>query len=139
MRKAIAFISLYVLVFSANGQDEKKWNIGVYADLTKLNNPGFLEHLQAAAEVNYQLIKPLSITTGFEIWVPAQGPGVVAGVRYYPYKNIFLRLRRIFFIDSNAIGAGWKKPLGKNNNFEAMADYYSQKTFAVRIGMSRSF
>lgn len=113
-----------------------KWNFGFYADVAKSRQEGFLEHLQTAAEVNYHPFRKVSITSGFEYWSAYIGLGIVGGARYYPHKNVFVRIRRIFFINSNAIGAGYKKSIGKSWNGEVMIDYYSEETIAARIGVS---
>ncbi|HEY0655106.1 MAG TPA: hypothetical protein VGD65_18355 [Chryseosolibacter sp.] len=143
----LTFLSV-VLAAGVSGQEQNKWSIGVYTDLVKSGNTGFLEHFQAATEVNYQAAKCISVSGGFEYWGPYTGLGMIAGLRYYPHKNIFFRARRIFFIDSEAIGGGWKNAIGKGWNVEAMADYYVQKTMgdyaskrtvAVRAGITRSF
>lgn len=139
MKKINLSFILLIVATPLLAQVNQKWNVGVFTDIVRSENEGMFEHVQAALEVNYQVIKPLSVTSGFEFWTHTSGPGFIAGVRYYPHKNIFARVRRIFFINTLAVGAGWKKPIGKHLNFEAMVDYYHDETVALRVGMSYTF
>jgi hypothetical protein len=108
--------------------------IGAQADLIKSDNDGFFEKLQGGLEVNYYLSRKFSLTAGVEWWTE-ENINVVAGARFSPIDEAFIRIRGLPGNDFS-VGAGFAKPLSENFRLEAMADLYLEGHIAIRAGLA---
>jgi hypothetical protein len=132
LRNAVIIIlECYTPCFAQTGS----FLIGSNLDLVKTGNDGFFEKVQAGAEVNYFMTPAFTATGGFEWWT-REGTSVVAGARWYPAKEAFLRFRGLIGADDISLGGGWAKPVSKNLNFEAITDVYFRGDIAIRAGIT---
>jgi hypothetical protein len=110
--------------------------LGANMDLIKSNNDGYFERVQAGLEANYFFVKHLSATGGLEVWT-RDGVSAVAGMRWYPGKDAYIRGRALLgSMKDVSVGGGWAKPMTEVLRFEAMADFYFQGTFTIRAGLA---
>ena len=93
--------------------------------------------LQAGAEINYFVEQIYSVTLGAEVWTgdDRQISGV-AGIRFYPLKNIFVRVRGLVGANELSAGAGFQKVFSEQWLAEGMFDYYSEGEVAARFGLA---
>lgn len=96
--------------------------------------------LQGGVEIHYFLQQNFSVAIGTEMWTGNDSKlSGVAGIRYYPLKNIFIRARGLIGVDDISAGVGFQKMLSEQWTVEGMADYYLQGNVAARIGITFLF
>src|SRR5690349_20943701 len=119
---------------TAYSQIAKDWMVGASMDMVKSDYDAILEKVQMGAEVNFFLSRKITVTGGFEYW-SAEGSSAVMGVRWYPIREAFLKMRGLIGANDVAIGGGWAKPLNESWRFESMVDFYFEGNFAIRGGL----
>ncbi len=68
--------------------------IGTNIDLIKTDNNTFLGKSQIGMEGNYFLSNRFSVTGGFDLWTD-DGLSLIAGIRWYPADETFVRFRAL--------------------------------------------
>lgn len=119
----------------AFAQSTNDFMLGVSADILKSDMRVVGDKVQLGIEGNYFLQKNFSVSGGFEIWSRNRN-SLVLGMRWFPVDNFFLRFRGLIGQDDVSLGFGWSKPINRNVRFEAIGDYYTNETFAVRGGVA---
>jgi hypothetical protein len=139
MIKKIILVGSF-LIFTCYGyaQIANDVMVGGGFDLIKTDYSSFFGKAQIGGEVNYFITKDFTATAGLEVWTDDQLSFVIGG-RYYPVNELFLRARGLIGVNDLSIGAGWTKPIGEKVRLEAMADFYFDLQFAVRIGFGYVF
>ena len=130
-------VALFVIV-SSKAQIANDVMVGGGFDLIKTDYNSFFDKAQIGGEVNYFITKDFTGTAGLEIWTADQLSFVIGG-RYYPIDELFLRARGLIGVNDLSLGAGWTKPIGEKIRLEAMADFYFDLEFSVRIGFGYVF
>lgn len=120
----------------AIAQSQNDIVLGLTTDLIKSNNSGYFERYQTSLEGNYFFLRKISGTIGIEYWTESRELSGVAGVRWYPVPYAFVRARGLVGANDFSFGGGWSKPLNQNWQFEAMGDFYSNATIAIRAGFT---
>lgn len=93
--------------------------------------------LQAGVEVNYFIEEIYSVTLGAEVWTGDERQiSGVAGIRFYPLGNIFVRIRGLVGADQLTAGAGFQKVFSQQWAAEGMIDYYTEGKIAARFGLA---
>ena len=112
-------------------------NFGIDIYKTDNRNPvKFVDKAQLSAELNYFLIRQLSLTVGVEAWTD-QGIFFIPGARFYPVDPFFLRFRPLLGKDVDyALGFGYGRQLTGPWRLEVMTDYYFEYSdLALRVGV----
>lgn len=131
-------IALFTLISeTAWCQRAQQFMIAVHSDLIKSDNDGFFEKMQGGFEGGYYLSRKFAATTGIEWWTD-DGIVAVAGVRFCPIDEAFIRIRGLIGKDVS-FGGGFAKPLSNRVRIEAMADYYFRGPLAIRAGVAYGF
>lgn len=138
IKKIILVGSLVVIAFCSYAQIANDVMVGGGFDLIKTDYNSFFDKAQIGGEVNYFITKDFTGTAGLEVWTADQLSFVIGG-RYYPVDQLFLRARGLIGVNDLSIGAGWTKPISEKVRLEAMADFYFDLHFAVRIGFGYVF
>lgn len=134
MRKHLFLtVALLSVVLWANGQDHSIL-IGVHTDLMKTDHAKVFDKAQFGIEGNYIINKDFTATAGFDVWT-ADEFSFIAGARWYPSEEAFLRLRGYVGQNDLSFGAGWAKPINEDFRFEAIGDFYFSIDFAIRVGV----
>ena len=125
------------LVSSIPSQAQYLFNFGL--DLYKTDNRKpvrFVNKAQFSAEVNYFLIRQLSLTVGIEAQTD-EGVFFIPGARFYPVDPFFLRFRPLLGKDVDyAVGFGYGRQLVGPWRLEVMTDYYVEHSdLALRVGV----
>src|SRR5688500_18213429 len=123
MNSILFSIFLTMLTGVAVGQRAQRVMLGAQADLIKSDNDGLLEKMQGGFEGSFYVSRKLAATAGLEWWSGHHEPVVLAGARFCPIDEAFLRIRGLLRKDVS-FGGGFAKPLSKNLRIEAMADFY---------------
>jgi hypothetical protein len=110
--------------------------IGLQSDLIKTNNSGYFQRFQLGSEGNYFVHKQFSGTGGIEYWSETRQLSVVAGARWYPVEEAFIRARGLLGANDFAIGGGWSMPVTEKIRFEAMGDFYFAGHITIRAGFT---
>ena len=138
IKKIILSSSFFIIGFYCNGQIANDVMVGGGFDLIKTDYNSFFGKAQIGGEVNYFITKDITATAGLEVWTAEQLSFVLGG-RYYPMDELFLRARGLIGVNDLSIGAGWTKPIGEKVRLEAMADFYFDLQFSVRVGFGYVF
>ena len=131
--KKLILLPLLLITGMASAQIAKDIIVGGSFDIIKTDNDKFLDKAQFGGELNYFFTRHITGTTGFEIWTGDDISFVVGG-RWYPVEEAFVRARGLIGENDFSIGGGWTRPLNENWKFEAMADFYFEGEFAIRVG-----
>jgi hypothetical protein len=134
MKTFFSTLIFSLLVISAFAQ-KKDFLVGMNLDLIKSDNDGYFEKAQVGLEVNYFFSSKFTATAGVEVWT-REGPGAVIGMRWYPVKDAYIRVRGLFGENDLSIGGGWAKPMTEILRFESMADFYFTGNFSIRAGFA---
>jgi hypothetical protein len=138
IKKIILLSSLLTIAFCSHAQIANDVMVGGGFDLIKTDYSSFFDKAQIGGEVNYFITKDFTGTAGLEVWTADQLSFVLGG-RYYPIDEVFLRARGLIGVNDLSIGAGWTKPIGEKVRLEAMADFYFDLQFSVRVGFGYVF
>lgn len=93
--------------------------------------------LQGGLEVHHFLSKRFGVTIGGEAWTDTTSTySAVAGVRFYPLKKFFFRVRGLIGVDEISAGAGFNVFLNDRWAAEGILDAYTSGNVAARIGIS---
>lgn len=116
----------------------RKFMVGVAFDAVKTD---FKERvgnkLQGGLEVNWFVEKNYSVTIGGEVWTGEELViSGVAGLRFYPLKNLFIRARGLLGANDISAGAGFQKVISEQWSAEGMIDYYLDGQVAARVGLA---
>lgn len=136
--KNVYALALVLLVFgSLPAHAQYLFNFGL--DVYKTDNRSpvkFVDKAQFSAEMNYFLIRQLSLTVGVEAWTN-QGVFFIPGARFYPVDPFFLRFRPLLGKDVDyALGFGYGRQLMGPWRLEVMTDYYFEYSdLALRVGV----
>lgn len=122
-----------------HAQEKKDFTIGFQVDIVKSDYHSYFERVQAGVEANYFFSPKFSVTGGAEYWSESSQFSAVAGGRWYPVPDAFVRARGFFGANDLSIGGGWIKPLKENLKFEAIGDVYFDGQIAIRAGISYTF
>jgi hypothetical protein len=139
MKSFTLLVFLSILTHLIQAQNAKDFTIGVQVDIVKSDYHGYFERVQAGIEANYFLSAKFSLTGGAEYWSEGSQFSGVAGARWYPVQDAFIRARGFFGANDISIGAGWVKPLKEHLRFEAIGDIYFDGQIAIRGGLSYTF
>jgi hypothetical protein len=129
----ISFILINSL--SSMAQSSKDLLVSGSLDVIKTDYSRFLGKAQIGFEGNYFLLRQFSASAGAEIWTGDKS-SFMMGMRWYPQDHFFFRFRGLIGQNDVAIGGGWAKPFGEGFRFEAMGDFYVDRSeFAIRAGI----
>ncbi len=120
-------------------QIQKDFLIGLNLDLIKSNQSAYFQRGQVGGEVNYYLSTKITATGGLEYWTQNRQLSAVAGARWYPVPEAFVRVRGLVGANDLSVGGGWAKPFKANWRFESMADFYFKGQIAIRVGFAHLF
>ena len=134
MRAVSLFLLFLLCSLLSHAQRVQRLNLGIQADLIKSDNVGFFEKIQGGVEVNYLFSRKFSATAGIEWWTGDQ-ISAVAGVRFSPIDEAFIRLRGLPGNDLS-LGAGFTKPLSERIRLEAIADFFLKGHIGIRAGLA---
>lgn len=137
MLKNIVFVLALGLVSAAplHAQVAKDIMIGTNIDLIKTDNNTFLGKSQIGMEGNYFFSHKFAGTGGFDLWTD-DGLSLIAGLRWYPAEETFVRFRALAGAKNDlSLGGGWTQPINGNWRFEAIGDFYFSIDFAIRAGV----
>jgi hypothetical protein len=137
-KSALAFL-LSIFVGHAFSQATNDLMIGVQADLIKTNTAGYFKRFQVGAEGNFFFSEKFTITGGVEYWTQVRQFSLVAGGRWYPTSDAFLRFRGLLGANDFSLGGGWSRPVTGNLRFEALSDFYFAGHITIRAGFTYSF
>ena len=134
----IILVVLLLVTFVPAGFSQSKGDllIGAQTDLIKTNNSGYFERFQSGIEGNYFMHKSFTATGGLEYWTQSRQWSLVAGARWYPIDEAFIRLRGLLGANDLAIGGGWSRPVRENLRFEALTDFYFAGDITIRAGLT---
>ena len=131
-------LALTLVFFSyLPAQAQYLFNFGIDVYKTDNRNPvEFVRKAQFSAELNYFLIRQLSLTLGIEAWTD-QGVFFLPGARFYPVDPFFLRFRPLVGREVDyALGFGYGRQLTGPWRLEVMTDYYFENSdLALRVGV----
>ena len=134
IRCLFPLLFLVLLGGESRSQRAQRIMLGLQADLIRGDNDGFFEKLQAGAEASFYVSRKFAATGGLEWWSPDQ-TFIIAGVRFCPIDEAFIRVRALLGEDLS-VGGGFAKPLNDHLRLEAMADYYGSGLIAIRAGLA---
>lgn len=136
MLKKVVFVLLgFIGGTYVYAQDAEDIMIGTNIDLIKTDNNTFLGKSQIGMEGNYFLSNRFSVTGGFDLWTD-DGLSLIAGIRWYPVDETFIRFRALGgSVTDLSLGGGWTQPISGNWRFEAIGDFYFSIDFAIRAGV----
>jgi hypothetical protein len=126
------FILAVTLSFSQSSQD---FMLGGGLDLLKTDNEKLFDKAQVGIELNYFVIRKVTLTAGVEIWT-RRDESFVFGSRYYFTDHIFARARGLIGENDFSLGLGGAVALKKNLRFELLGDFYFKGEFALRSGLA---
>lgn len=132
---------LYTLIFSLGiaTASQAQLLISAGADVIKSDFQGVGAKVQMGAELNYFLIRSLSLSAGVDVWTRG-GTSAVLGIRYYPINPVFIRMRGLIGTNDLAFGLGYWKGLNKRLRAEIAFDYYVVGSdAALRAGLAYRF
>lgn len=137
MKKVSGLAFGLILFFATSAHAQYLFNFGF--DLYKTDNRDpfrFVNKAQFSAEVNYFLIRQLSLTVGLEAWTN-QGVFFLPGARFYPVDPFFLRFRPLVGKEVDyALGFGYGRQITGPWRLEVMTDYYFEDSnLALRVGV----
>jgi hypothetical protein len=128
----LIFILAVTLSFSQSSQD---FMLGGGLDLLKTDNEKLFDKAQVGIELNYFVIRKVTLTAGVEIWT-RRDESFVFGSRYYFTDHIFARARGLIGENDFSLGLGGAVALKKNLRFELLGDFYFKGEFALRSGLA---
>jgi hypothetical protein len=129
----LIFILAVTLSFSQSSQD---FMLGGGLDLLKTDNEKLFDKAQVGIELNYFVIRKVTLTAGVEIWT-RRDESFVFGSRYYFTDHIFARARGLIGENDFSLGLGGAVALKKNLRFELLGDFYFKEgEFALRSGLA---
>lgn len=128
----LIFILAVTLSFSQSSQD---FMLGGGLDLLKTDNEKLFDKAQVGIELNYFVIRKVTLTAGVEIWT-RRDESFVFGSRYYFTDHIFARARGLIGENDFSLGLGGAVALKKNLRFELLGDFYFNGEFALRSGLA---
>lgn len=131
---ATIFVTLF-LATVANAQSQGDILIGIHLDLIKSDYDDYFQKAQAGIEGHYFFSEKFAVTGGIEVWT-REGTSAVAGIRWYPIRDAYIRARALLGENDLSLGGGWAKPITEELRFETMADFYFEGNFAIRAGFA---
>lgn len=132
----LVLIILFALSQTMLAQSSHDVMLSGGVDLIKTDFSNFMEKAQLGLEGNYFVVRNFAVGAGVEIWTE-RNTSFVMGMRWYPADHVFVRMRGLIGENDVALGAGWAKPIHENWRFEALGDFYVERTeFAFRAGIS---
>ena len=137
MKHPFVLTLVFVLVSSISTHAQYLFNFGIDLYKTDNRNPvRFVNKAQFSAEVNYFLIRQLSLTVGVEAQTD-EGVFFIPGARFYPVDPFFLRFRPLLGKEVDyAAGFGYGRQLVGPWRLEVMTDYYVEHSdLALRVGV----
>ncbi len=136
MRYFLLISFLWLSGSSLVAQSTGNFMVGGGLDIVKTDNTGIAEKAQAGVELNYFLTRSFSFNTGFEVWSGGDD-SLLIGMRWYPFRNAFLRFRGLIGVNDMALGGGLSWPLKTNLYLEGMTDLYVDAgEVGFRIGLA---
>lgn len=110
--------------------------VGAHLDLIKTNNSAYFQRFQIGTEGNWFFHKRFTASGGVEYWSENRQPSVVAGARWYPVEEAFIRFRGLLGANDFAVGGGWSMPVRDKIRFEALSDFYFAGHITIRAGFT---
>lgn len=129
--------ALLLIVFaslSAQAQSSGDFMLGAGMDLLKTDNSRLFDKAQIGFELNYFVIRKVSLSAGLEVWT-ASRESFAFGARYYFTDHIFTRGRALIGVNDFSLGLGGAIPLKKNVRLELAGDFFFEGDFALRAGI----
>lgn len=140
MKKKLLFgILLLSISFSVSAQ--RKLLVGGGMDVYRTDNTNPFKKTQFGMEVNYFILKNITLSGGMDVWSDPNATFLTFGTRIYPVKPLFIRFRGLVKDEVElSIGSGYGIPLGKKFWVELASDYYfEQKELGLRAGLAFGF
>jgi hypothetical protein len=134
-RLLFILFGLLLLSISSCAQTVKDLTVGLHFDLAKTDHLVFVNKAQLGIEGNYFLSNSFAATGGMDFWTEGKQFSLVAGGRWYPVEEAFVRVRGLIGVNDISIGGGWTKPIDEKWKFEAFGDFYFSLDFAIRAGI----
>jgi hypothetical protein len=135
MMKRLSTLLLLFFSFGLSAQSPGEILVGINFDLIKSDYTKYFDKAQVALEGNYFISKKFSATGGVEVWTH-DVTSAVLGIRYYPVRDAYIRVRGLIGADDLSVGGGWAKPMTEDLRFESMADFYFTGNFTIRAGLA---
>ena len=138
MKHVFFSIAFALLFFSQTTQAQYLVSFGVDAYKTDNRDPfEFVDKAQFGVELNYFLIRQLSLTAGLEYWTAPERVSVIPGMRLYPIDPVFVRFRPLISGEVDyAAGVGYARKITDEWRVEVMGDHYFERgTAALRVGV----
>lgn len=136
MKKFLFVALFFIALYPWDAQAQFLFTAQVDAYKTDNRNPfEFVDKAQFGVEANYFLYEQLGVTAGLEVWT--ESVRFVPGMRFYPINPLFLRFRPLLGKEVDyAFGVGYARKITDNWRFEAMTDYYFERSdLAIRFGI----
>jgi len=129
----IVFLSCSIYTYA---QSSREFMIGGGIDIIKTDIESVFDKAQVGFELNYFVSRSFSVTGGYEIW-SNRSNSVVAGFRWYPANNLFLRYRGLIGVDNFSFGLGYGYPISSQLRAEVIGDYYvNGSNVSIRGGLA---
>jgi hypothetical protein len=139
MKKSVLAFLFAIIFGHVFSQVKNDLLIGVQADLIKTNTAGYFKRFQVGAEGNFFFSEKFTITGGVEYWTQVRQFSLVAGGRWYPTSDAFLRVRGLLGANDFSLGGGWSRPVTNDFRFEALSDFYFAGHITIRAGFTYTF
>lgn len=133
--KRILFFLIFILSLSAFSQSSNDFMLGAGMDLLKTDNNKLFSKAQIGFELNYFVVRKVSISAGLEVWTEAR-ESFAFGARYYFNDYILARARGLIGVNDFSVGLGGSIPLKKKVRIELLGDFFFEGDFALRGGVA---
>ncbi len=120
------FLVILGSALCARAQSSGDFMLGAGLDLLKTDNSELVDKAQIGFELNYFVIRKLTLSAGLEVWTAAR-ESFAFGARYYFTDHIFTRGRALIGVNDFALGLGGAIPLKKNLRLELVGDFFFLK------------
>lgn len=125
----------FLLTFAALSQSSNDFMLGAGMDLLKTDNSQLFSKAQIGLELNYFVVRKVSISAGLEVWTEAR-ESFAFGARYYFNDYILARARGLIGVNDFSLGLGGTIPIKKNVRIELLGDFFFEGEFALRGGIA---
>ncbi|MEO0273179.1 MAG: hypothetical protein ABIM30_08865 [candidate division WOR-3 bacterium] len=126
------FFYCSIICFSQSSND---FMLGAGLDLLKTDNSKLFSKAQIGFELNYFVVRKVSLSAGLEVWTEAR-ESFAFGARYYFNDYILARARGLIGVNDFSLGLGGAIPLKKNVRIELLGDFFFEGEFALRGGVA---
>jgi hypothetical protein len=133
--RLLPVLLILIACLSARAQSSGDFMLGAGMDLLKTDNNKLFDKAQLGFELNYFVIRKVTLSAGLEVWTAAR-ESFAFGTRYYFTDHIFARGRGLIGVNDFSLGLGGAIPLKKNVRFELTGDFYFEGQFALRAGVA---